>query len=84
MFDWKSRLNNIDVNEQVSVYNEAIISILSNFVSNEIITSAERDSFWINQYIKNLTIAKNYFDKRFVLPSSNIYPHFLLKIYKIK
>ena len=38
LFDWESSLNNLDVNEQVSVFNETIMNIMSNFVLNELIT----------------------------------------------
>ena len=38
LFDWKSSLNNLDVNEQVSVFNETIMNVISNFVPNKLIT----------------------------------------------
>ena len=38
LFDWESSLNNLDVNEQVSVFNKTIMNIISNFVPNELIT----------------------------------------------
>ena len=38
LFDWESSLNNLDVNEQVSVFNETIMNIMSNFVPNDLIT----------------------------------------------
>ena len=43
-FDWESKLNNIDVNEHVSVSNEIVINIMSNLVPNEIITCDKWDS----------------------------------------
>ena len=64
-------LNNLDVNEQVSVFNETIMNIMSNFVPNELITCDDRDPPWMNRYIKNLIVAINDFHKKFVLPSSN-------------
>ena len=71
LFDWESSLNNLDVNEQVSVFNETIMNIMSNFVPNELITCDDRDPPWMNRYIKNLIVAINDFQKKFVLPSSN-------------
>ena len=71
LFDWESSLNNLDVNEQVSVFNETIMSIMSNFVPNELITCDYRDPPWMNWYIKNLIAAINDFHKKFILPSSN-------------
>ena len=38
LFDWETSLDNLDVNEQVSVFNETIVIIMSNFVPNELIT----------------------------------------------
>ena len=71
LFDWESSLNNLDINEQVSVFNETIMNIMSNFVPNELITCDDRDPPWVNRYIKNLIVTINDFHKKFVLPSSN-------------
>ena len=70
LFDWESSLNNLDVNEQISVFNETIMNIMSNFVHNELIICDDQDPPWVNRYIKNLIAAINYFHKKFVLPSS--------------
>lgn len=43
MFDYESRFNNIDVNEQVSPFNETIINIVPNFVPSDIITYDDWD-----------------------------------------
>ena len=69
LLDWESLLNNLDVNEQVSAFNETTMNIMSNFVPNELITCD--DPPWMNRYIKNLIAAINDFHKKFVLPSSN-------------
>ena len=72
LFDWESSLNNLDVNEQVSVFNETIMNIMSNFVPIELVTCDDRDPPWMNRYMKNLIVAINDFHKKFVLPSSNM------------
>ena len=69
--EWESSFNNLDVSEQVSVFNETNMSIMSNFVSNESITCDDRDPPWMNRHIKNLIVAINDFHKKFVLPSNN-------------
>ena len=51
------------MNEQVSVFNEAIMNIMSSFVSNELITCDDLDLPWMNQYIKNLLVAIIDFDE---------------------
>ena len=38
LFNWESSLNNLDVIEQVSAFNETIMNIISNFVPNELVT----------------------------------------------
>ena len=41
LFDWESALIDLDVNEQVSVFNDKITNIMSNFVLNEITVTIE-------------------------------------------
>ena len=70
LFDSKSSLNNLDVNEQVSVFNETIMNIMSYFVSNELITFDNWDPPLVNGYIKNIIVAINDFHKKmFCLPA---------------
>ena len=58
-------LNNLDVNDQVSVFNQAIKNIMSNFVSNELVTCDDLDPPWMNPYVKSLIVAINRFHKKF-------------------
>ena len=43
LFDWESALTDLDVNEQVSIFNNTITNIMSNFVPNEKIICDNRD-----------------------------------------
>ena len=61
LFDLKSSLNNLDVNEQVSVFNETSMNIMSNFFPNELITCDDPDPPWMNRSIKNLIVAMHDF-----------------------
>ena len=61
LFDLKSSLNNLDVNEQVSVFNETIMNIMSNFFPNELITCDDPDPPLMNRSIKNLIVAMHDF-----------------------
>ena len=45
LYDWKSSLNNHDVNEQVPLFSKTIMNSMSNFVPNELITCD--DQGWI-------------------------------------
>ena len=48
LFDWESALIDLDVNEQVPVFNDAITNIImSNFVPNEINICDDRDPPWM-------------------------------------
>ena len=72
LFNWEYSLDNLDVNEQVSVFNESIMNSMFNFVPNELVTCDDRDLPLMNCYIKNLILTINDFHKKLVLPSSNM------------
>ena len=73
IFDWKSALNYIDANDQVSVFNSSILNIVSNSIPNETIACDDRKTPWMNSFIKNLICAKDNFYKKFVHTSNNMY-----------
>ena len=55
-FDWESALIDLNVNEQVPVFNDTITNTMSNFVPNKIIIGDDRDPLWMNRHIKKLFI----------------------------
>ena len=61
LFDWKSSLNNLDVNEQISVCNVTNMNVTSNFIPNELVTCNDRDPPWSNRYMENLIVTINDF-----------------------
>ena len=75
-FDWESTLTDFDVDEQVSVFNDTITNIRSNFVPNEIIICDNQDPPWMTRHIKNhilqkiISIKHFYVEKKYV-PSFN-------------
>ena len=73
MFDWESALTDLDVNEQVSIFNNTITNIMSNFVPNEIIICDDRDPPWMNRHIKNLILYKANFYKTFVRGKNSMF-----------
>ena len=83
LFDWESALTKLDVSEQVSVFNDTITNIMSNFVRNEIIICGDRYPLWINSQIKNLILYKHNFYKTFVRGRNSMFHVLLLIIYKI-
>ena len=55
-FDWENKLSLTDMNDQVELFNETIVNIMSNFIPNETMTFDDRDPPWLN---KNMINYKN-------------------------
>ena len=58
-FDWENVLSLIDINDQVVLFNETILIIMSNFIPNETMTFDHRDPPWLNKNIKKMINYKN-------------------------
>ena len=58
-FDWENKLSLIDINDQVVLFNETIVNIISNFIPNETMTLDDRDPPCFNKNIKNMINYKN-------------------------
>ena len=80
IFDWEPALNNLAANDPVSVFNETIMNMATNFIPNETINC--RSTFdkmntieppWMNSFIKDVIRAKDNFYKKFVRKSNNMY-----------
>ena len=48
LFDWES-LSNLDVNKQVSIFNETIMNIFKNFIPHKTITGNNKNPLWTNK-----------------------------------
>ena len=53
-FDWNKAFLNKSTEEKAFIFTKANINIMSNFISNEIVTIDDRDPPWINNKIKFL------------------------------
>ena len=42
-FDWENKLSLIDINDQVILFNETIVNVMSNFIPNEAMTFDDSD-----------------------------------------
>ena len=70
-FDWDNAFLGKNVNEKASIVTKTIRNIISNYISNEIITTDDNDPPWINNKIKSLIKNKNeYFKNYFNLNNS--------------
>ena len=73
LIELESALTDLDVNEQVSVFNHTITKIMSYFVPNEMIICDDRDPPWMNRHIKNLILYKANFYKTFVRGKNSMF-----------
>ena len=63
-FDWKNAFSYCNPNKQVSVLTKTLLSIMSNFISNETILVDDRDPPWITRKLKSMIQEKNLFYKK--------------------
>ena len=64
LLDREKSLSNLDVNKEVSVFNETIMNIFENFIPHETITCNDKDPPWMNKQIETLFAEKNALYKR--------------------
>ena len=55
-FSQKRVLSNVNVDEQVTVFNRTILNILKNFIPHETIACNDKDPPWFNKNIKSLIL----------------------------
>ena len=65
-FDWENKLSLVAINDQVVLFNETIVNIMSNFIPNETMTFDDRDPPWLNKNIKNMINYKNAIDNKLI------------------
>ena len=70
-FDWNRALDNVSPNRQVSIFNDTILNIISNFIPHETIICDDRDPPWINSKIKKVIHEKNKEHKKYINNKSN-------------
>ena len=57
--DWSREFLNLNVNQQVELFNNYLMNIFQNYIPNEIITINDRDPPWITDKIRNKIRCKN-------------------------
>ena len=58
-FNWEKAFYNTNVTKKVSIFNEAILNVLSNYIPHETLTCDDKDPPWFNSRIKSLLQDKN-------------------------
>ena len=72
-FDWDGTFRNINIDEQVQIFSNVILNIMSNFIPNEIITINDKDPPWITSNIKNKIANKNSLFDKYIKNGRNIF-----------
>ena len=63
----ENSFRNLNINEMVSLFNQTIKNILSNYIPHEAITCDEKDPPWFSKNIKHLIQEKNNTYKNYIL-----------------
>ena len=56
---WNRAFRNLNIHQQVELFNNYLMNIFENYIPNEIITINDKDPPWINDKIRNKVILKN-------------------------
>ena len=82
LVNWEHLFGNKGINEQVSILNETILNVFSNYVPNKYITIDDKDPPWMNETVKlkikekdtmyNKYIKNGRFESDFVLLETSI------------
>ena len=77
--NWERLFNNEDVNTQVSILNETVLNVFSNYVPNKYIAIVDKDPVSMNETIKLKIKAKNSMYNRFIQNGKSESDFFLLE-----
>ena len=66
MVNWERLFSKKDINTQVSILNETILNVFSNYVPNKYITIDDKDPVWMNETIKLKIKAKYNMYKKYI------------------
>ena len=70
-FNWEKAFCNTNVTKKVSIFNETILNVLSNYIPHETLTCDDKDPPWLNSRIKSLLQDKNKLYKDFRRSNTN-------------
>ena len=66
MFNWENVFQNKNIHDQLKLFNETIVNIVSNYIPNKCITCNDKDPPWLNDHIKRLINQKNKISKKYL------------------
>ena len=71
LVNWNFLFSNKSVHEQVTIFNQTLMNIFSNYIPNKLITVDDKDPPWINESIKKKIMVKKYASKSFSANKKN-------------
>ena len=71
-FNWERAFSNKGVNKQISIFNEAILNIKTNFIPHETKIFNDREPPWINNKVKTMIQEKNKIYQLYLKNKSNM------------
>ena len=66
LVNWERLFNQKSIDAQVATFNDTVLNIFRNFVTNKYITIDDKDPVWMNETIKSKMKAKNIFYKKYI------------------
>ena len=64
--DWDRAFRNLNLHQQVELFNNYLMNIFKNYIPNETITINDRDPPWINDKVRNKIFLKNELYKKYL------------------
>ena len=71
-FKWERAFSNKGVNKQISIFNETILNIMTNFIPHETKIFNDREPPWINNKVKTMIQEKNKIYQLYLKNKSNM------------
>ena len=67
-FNWEKAFSNKGINKQISIFNETVLNIMTNFIPHETKIFNDEEAAWINKNVKTMIPEKSkiyqlYFEK---------------------
>ena len=70
-FNWEKAFYNTNVNKKLSIFNETILNVLSNYIPHETLTCDDKEPSWFKSRLKSLLQDKNKIYKDFRKSNTN-------------
>ena len=66
MFNWEKLFQNKNIHDQLKLFNERVVNIVSNYIPNKFTTCNDKDHPVLNDLIKRLINMKNEIFKKYL------------------